>query len=149
MLVIHGGAGTLLKKEMTAEKEKAYRSVLQYALTTGYKVLNNGGTSLDAVEATIKIMEDSPLFNAGKGAVFTHEGTNEMDASIMDGETLDIGAIACIEDLQHPVSVAGVAGASACHATLFSRPAPPVRRSVMVRVYQSMNCMTPSSYSIE
>src|SRR5687768_7907755 len=77
-LVIHGGAGTITRQNMTPEKEKAYHEALNQALQAGYAVLKKGGTSLDAVEATIRMMEDSPLFNAGKGAVFTHEGKNEL-----------------------------------------------------------------------
>lgn len=105
-LVIHGGAGTILRSEMTAELEKEYRDKLGEALTAGYSVLKHGGSSLDAVETAIKIMEDSPLFNAGKGAVFTHEGTNELDASIMDGKTLKAGAVASLRRIKNPISLA-------------------------------------------
>src|SRR5690606_38062942 len=94
VLVMHGGAGTILKKNMTAEKEVAYRAAMTKALQTGYDALKSGKSSLDAVEVAIHVLEDSPLFNAGKGAVFTHEGKNEMDAAIMDGKTLKAGAIA-------------------------------------------------------
>src|SRR2546430_4881505 len=83
MLVMHGGAGTITRASMTPEKEKAYREKLEEALRTGHAVLMKGGSSVDAVEASIRVLEDSPLFNAGKGAVFTHEGKNEMDSSIM------------------------------------------------------------------
>jgi L-asparaginase / beta-aspartyl-peptidase len=105
-LVIHGGAGTITRKNMTPEKELAYREVLNKALQTGYGILKKGGTSLDAVEATIRVMEDSPLFNAGKGAVFTHEGKNELDASIMDGSNLKAGAIAGVTTIKSPISTA-------------------------------------------
>src|SRR5438128_11873091 len=91
--VIHGGAGTILKKEMSAEREKEYRAALTEALMLGYGVLKKGGPGLDAVETAIRYMEDSPLFNAGKGAVFTSAGTNELDSSIMDGKTLKAGAV--------------------------------------------------------
>jgi len=87
-IVIHGGAGTILKKNMTPEREAAYKAKLEEAIRVGYNVLKNGGTSLDAVTKTINVMEDSPLFNAGKGAVFTNAETNELDASIMDGKLL-------------------------------------------------------------
>ena len=87
-IAIHGGAGTITRKNMTPGKENAYRSKLKETLNVGYSILNKGGTSLDAVEATIRIMENSELFNAGKGAVFTNAGTNELDASIMDGRNL-------------------------------------------------------------
>ncbi|WP_020527457.1 isoaspartyl peptidase/L-asparaginase family protein [Flexithrix dorotheae] len=105
-LVIHGGAGTILKKNMTPEKEKAYREKLDEALETGYKILNEGGTSLEAIVATIKVMEDSPLFNAGKGAVFANNGKNEMDASIMDGNTLNAGAVAGVTIIKNPITAA-------------------------------------------
>ena len=86
-IVVHGGAGTILRENMTSETEASYRSKLEEALQEGYSVLSDGGTSLDAVAATLRILEDSPLFNAGKGAVFTSEGTVEHDASIMNGAT--------------------------------------------------------------
>ncbi|WP_229364446.1 isoaspartyl peptidase/L-asparaginase family protein [Fibrella aestuarina] len=105
-LVIHGGAGTITRQNMTPEKEKAYKAVLNQALQTGYAILKRGGTSLDAIEATIRVMEDSPLFNAGKGAVFTHEGKNELDASIMDGSNLKAGAIAGVTVIRNPISTA-------------------------------------------
>lgn len=105
-LVIHGGAGTITRQNMTPEKEKAYRLALSQALQTGHAILKKGGSSLDAVEAAIQIMEDSPLFNAGKGAVFTHEGKNELDASIMDGKTLKAGAIAGVTTIKNPITTA-------------------------------------------
>jgi len=105
-IVIHGGAGTILKKHMTDEKEAAYKAKLEEAIRTGYEVLKNGGTSLDAVTKTINIMEDSPLFNAGKGAVFTNAETNELDASIMDGKTLNAGASAGTKTVRNPIDLA-------------------------------------------
>jgi len=102
-LVIHGGAGTITRANMTPEKEKAYREVLNTALQKGYAVLKQGGTSEKAVETAIMVMEDSPLFNAGKGAVFTNEGKNEMDAAIMDGKTLKAGAIAGVTTIKNPI----------------------------------------------
>lgn len=106
VLVIHGGAGTILKKNMTPEKEKAYQASLQLALQTGYSILNKGGSALDAVEATVKVLEDNPLFNAGKGAVFTNEGKNELDASIMNGRTLAAGSVASVTTIKNPISAA-------------------------------------------
>jgi beta-aspartyl-peptidase (threonine type) len=106
VLVIHGGAGTILKSQMTPEKEKAYQQGLQQALDAGNAVLKSGGAALDAVEAAIKTMEDNPLFNAGKGAVFTNEGKNEMDAAIMDGKTLKAGAVAGVTVVRNPVTAA-------------------------------------------
>lgn len=105
-LVIHGGAGTITKQNMTPEKEKAYKEKMNEALKTGYAVLKKGGTSLDAVETAVRILEDSPLFNAGKGAVFTNEGKNELDASIMDGKTLKAGAVAGVTVIKNPITVA-------------------------------------------
>lgn len=106
VIAIHGGAGTILKQHMTAEKEKAYQEKLNEALMAGHSILENGGTSLDAVEAAIKIMEDSPLFNAGKGSVFTNAETIEMDASIMDGSNLKAGAIAGVTTIKNPIVAA-------------------------------------------
>lgn len=105
-LVIHGGAGTITPKNLSLEKEKAYIQALNEALQVGYAILKNGGTSLDAVEATIQLLEDSPLFNAGKGAVFTHDGKHELDASIMDGSTLNAGAIAGVTTIRNPICAA-------------------------------------------
>ncbi len=105
-LVIHGGAGTIRKRNITPEVEAAYRAKLAEALKAGQSVLDSGGSAVDAVEVSIKIMEDSPLFNAGKGAVFTHDYTNELDASIMDGRKLNAGAITGVAHIKNPISLA-------------------------------------------
>jgi beta-aspartyl-peptidase (threonine type) len=105
-LVIHGGAGTIKRENMTPEREKAYHDALQQALDSGYTVLERGGKSLDAVIAAIKVMENSPLFNAGKGAVFNNEGKNELDASIMDGSNLMAGAVAGVTTIKNPITAA-------------------------------------------
>lgn len=84
-IALHGGAGTILKQNMTPDKERAYQEALEHALNAGYAVLEKRGSAVDAVESTVMSLEDSPLFNAGKGSVFTAEGKHEMDASIMDG----------------------------------------------------------------
>ena len=107
-IIIHGGAGTILKKNMTSEKETAYKAKLEEAIRVGYNILESGGTSLDAVQQTINVMEDSPLFNAGKGAVFTNAETNELDASIMDGKTLNAGASAGTKTVRNPINLARV-----------------------------------------
>jgi L-asparaginase / beta-aspartyl-peptidase len=104
--VVHGGAGTIERGEMTPEREKQYRAGLELALMTGYKILKDGGSSLDAVESAIRTMEDNPLFNAGKGADFTNAGTNELDSSIMDGRTLQAGAVAGVKHIKNPISLA-------------------------------------------
>jgi len=106
VMVIHGGAGTLTRKNMSAEKEAAYRAALTLALQTGYQAIKAGKSSMDAVEATIHTLEDNPLFNAGKGAVFTHDGKNEMDAAIMDGKTMMAGAVAGVTTIKNPISAA-------------------------------------------
>jgi len=106
VLVMHGGAGTILKKNMTAEKEVAYRAAMTKALQTGYDALKSGKSSLDAVEVAIHVLEDSPLFNAGKGAVFTNAEINALDASIMEGKTLNAGASAGTKTVKNPISLA-------------------------------------------
>ena len=105
-LVIHGGVGTILRENMSAEKEKAYELSLEAALKAGQEILKRKGSALQAVEAALKVMEDSPLFNAGKGSVFTHDGTIEMDASIMDGQTGAAGAVAAVSGIKNPISLA-------------------------------------------
>tara|TARA_B110000967_G_scaffold137181_1_gene140111 strand:+ start:1179 stop:2258 length:1080 start_codon:yes stop_codon:yes gene_type:complete len=105
-IIIHGGAGTILKKNMSDEKEAEYAAKLEEAIKVGYTILKNGGTSQEAVMKTIQIMEESPLFNAGKGAVFTNEGTNELDASFMDGKTLNAGAVAGVTNVKSPIELA-------------------------------------------
>lgn len=105
-LAVHGGAGTILKSQMTAELEREYRAGLENALKTGWDILQSGGTSLDAVEAAVVSLEDFPLFNAGRGSVFSHEGANEMDAAIMDGKTLNAGAVAFVKNIKNPVKLA-------------------------------------------
>ncbi|MBL0270506.1 MAG: isoaspartyl peptidase/L-asparaginase [Chitinophagaceae bacterium] len=106
VLVIHGGAGTILKSQMTPEKEKAFQDALNKALQLGNDILQKGGTALDAVEAAVRSMEDNPLFNAGKGAVFTNEGKNELDAAIMNGENLAAGSVAGVTTIKNPISAA-------------------------------------------
>ena len=105
VLVIHGGAG-VIRKDLTPEKEKLVRADLETALTAGYTVLKSGGSSIDAVSRVIVVLEDSPRFNAGKGAVFNHDGVNELDAAIMDGATLRAGAIAGVHRVKNPILLA-------------------------------------------
>ena len=107
-LVIHGGAGTILKEDMTPEKEAGIREAMNAAMTAGEEVLKNGGSAADAVEATIWVLEDSPHFNAGKGAVFTNAGINEMDASFMTGHDQNAGAVGGLTTIKHPISAARV-----------------------------------------
>ncbi len=105
-IAVHGGAGTLLKGKMTAEKENEYRAALQKAIDIGYNLLAKGVTAVEAVEKAIIALEDSHLFNAGKGSVFTADETHEMDASIMDGKTLNAGAVTLISGIKNPISLA-------------------------------------------
>jgi L-asparaginase / beta-aspartyl-peptidase len=106
VIAVHGGAGTILPEQLTPELEKAYRAGLERALQAGYAVLKNNGSSLDAVQAAVIVLEDEPLFNAGRGSVLTHEGKCEMDASIMDGATRKAGAVAGIRGIKNPISLA-------------------------------------------
>jgi L-asparaginase / beta-aspartyl-peptidase len=105
-LAIHGGAGTIERSKMTPKREREYRAGLESALTAGYEILKRGGSSVDATEAAVRVLEDDPHFNAGKGSVFTSAGTNEMDAAIMDGKTLAAGAVASLKHIKNPISLA-------------------------------------------
>ena len=105
-IVVHGGAGTIDRDRMSPEAEAGYRKMMQTVIDSGAEVLASGGSALDAIERVIRMMEDSPLFNAGRGAVFTHEGNNELDASIMDGSNLAAGAIAGVTDIKNPITTA-------------------------------------------
>jgi beta-aspartyl-peptidase (threonine type) len=105
-IAIHGGAGTILRSSMTPEKENIYKKGLENAILAGEIILKKGGSSLNAVEAAIRSLEDNPLFNAGKGSVFTNEGKNEMDASIMTGKDLMAGAVAGVQNIKNPISLA-------------------------------------------
>ena len=117
-LAIHGGAGTIERSNMTPEKEREYRAGLERALTAGYEILKRGGSSLDATEAAVRVLEDDPHFNAGKGSVFTSTGTNEMDASIMDGKTLKAGAVASVKHVKNPIGLARLVMEKSPHVML-------------------------------
>jgi len=105
-LAIHGGAGTLIKGAMSPEKEAGYKAALAEALQAGYQILESGGSSLDAVEKAVMVLEDCPLFNAGKGSVFTANGNHEMDASIMTGQDRNAGAVSLIKGVKNPIHLA-------------------------------------------
>lgn len=122
-LAVHGGAGTILKSNMTADLEKAYKAALEESLTKGYEILRNGGSSLDAVEIAVKVLEDCPLYNAGRGAVFTADGRNELDASIMYGKDLSAGAIAEVTNIKNPISAARAVMEKSEHILLVGRGA--------------------------
>jgi beta-aspartyl-peptidase (threonine type) len=117
-LAIHGGAGTIDRGSITPEKEKEYRRGLEQSLEAGMAILKKGGSSLDAVEACVRILEDNPLFNAGRGSVFTSAGTNEMDAAIMDGETLKAGAVVSLKHIKNPISLARLVMEKSPHVML-------------------------------
>lgn len=122
-IAIHGGAGTIRKENMTAEKEEAIRQKLEESLQAGYLVLQQGGESMDAIQAAIMVLENSPLFNAGKGAVFSHEGRNELDSSIMDGKTLNAGAVAGVTTVKNPITLARAVMEKSPHVLLSGKGA--------------------------
>ena len=122
-LAIHGGAGTLARHQFTPEKEAAYTAALKAALMAGDAVLKNGGAALDAVEASVRSLEDCPLFNAGRGAVFTHDKTHELDASIMEGKLLNAGAVAGVTGIINPISLARAVMEQSEHVMLCGRGA--------------------------
>jgi len=105
-LVIHGGAGTIQREKMPKEKEVAYQKALSDAINAGYSILERGGSAIDAVKAAVISLEDNDLFNAGKGSVFAKDGSQEMDAAIMDGKTLDAGAVAAVRNIKNPIELA-------------------------------------------
>ena len=105
-IVIHGGAGTIDRNEMSAELEIAYLEGLQNALNIGYGILEKGGSAVDAVKEAVIVLEDNILFNAGRGSVFTNKGEHEMDAAIMDGKTMDAGAVAGVKGVRNPIALA-------------------------------------------
>ena len=122
-MVIHGGAGVRARTEMTPELEKDYRTELEKSLNAGFKILEEGGASVEAVEAAIRVMEDSPLFNAGKGASFTREGKNELDASIMNGKTLRAGGLGAVKGVKNPISLARMVMEQTPHVLLVDQGA--------------------------
>ncbi len=122
-IAIHGGAGAIKRSEMSPEKEVAYRAALDSALTIGETILKNGGTALDAVEQTITFLEDCPFFNAGRGAVFTNAGKNELDASIMDGVTQNAGAVGGVTTVRNPIQLARTVMEKSAHVLLTGRGA--------------------------
>jgi len=122
-IAIHGGAGTILKKYITPEQETAYKKALKRALDIGYTALEQNKTAVEAVELSIIEMENSPLFNAGKGSVFTNKGTHEMDASIMEGKTLHAGAVALVNSIKNPISLARLIMEKSDHVMLAGKGA--------------------------
>lgn len=122
-LVIHGGAGTIRKEDLSPEKEAAIRATLNAALTAGEDILKNGGSAMDAVEKAIALLEDSPEFNAGRGAVFNHDGKNELDASFMDGTSQKAGAVGGVTNIKNPIKLARLVMEKSQHVLLTGRGA--------------------------
>jgi L-asparaginase / beta-aspartyl-peptidase len=146
VIVIHGGAGVMSKKSMSAERQAEYLAKLEEALYAGEKLLKNGASATDAVVEAIRIMEDSPLFNAGKGAVFTSEGKNELDASIMDGKTLNAGAVARVTDIKNPILAARKVMENSEHVLLSSKGASEFARIQGLEMVQNKYFYTPARY---
>lgn len=145
-IVIHGGAGTILKENMSDSLEAAYKTKLKEAISVGYEILNNGGTSLDAVTHTINVMEDSPLFNSGKGAVFTHDGSNELDASIMDGATLNAGAVAGVKHIKNPINLAKDVMQKSDHVLLYGSGAEEFAQTLGYKMMDTSYFYTQNRY---
>ncbi len=122
-MVIHGGAGTILKEDMTPELEQAYSKGLEESLAAGYAVLEQGGSAINAVKAAIVVLEDNLLFNAGRGSVFTKKGVQEMDAAIMDGKSLDAGSVAGIRNVRNPIELAAEVMINSNHVFLSGKGA--------------------------
>lgn len=142
-IVIHGGAGSMTRKNYTAEQILAYKEKLSEALNKGFSILENGGTALDAVEQTIIILENSPLFNAGKGAVFTNNGLNELDASIMDGSNIEAGAVAGITKIKNPIKLARAVMEKSKHVMMIGKGAE------IFAVQQNIETVDPSYFRTE
>ncbi|ACG79241.1 asparaginase family protein [Phenylobacterium zucineum HLK1] len=142
-LVVHGGAGVIERKDLTPEQDKAYRAAMTKVAQTGAAVLEKGGSALDAIEAAIHLLEDDPLFNAGKGAVFTAEGRNELDSSVMDGKTLKAGAVAGVTTVRHPISLARAVMEKSPHVMLIGEGAETFART------QQLEMVEPSFFFTE
>ena len=133
-LVIHGGAGTILKENMTPEKEAAYRAALEQALAAGFKTLDRGQTALEAVIAAVVSLEDNILFNAGKGSVFAKDGSHEMDASIMDGSNLKAGSVSAVRNIRNPIKLAKAIMEESPHVMLQGTGAAEFARSIGIQI---------------
>jgi len=144
VLVIHGGAGTIERSSMSPEDEKAIKKSLNEALEKGYTILEQGGTALDAVEATIVFLEDSPWFNAGKGSVITKEGHHELDASIMDGASLNAGAVSGVKTLKNPIKSAHLVMEKSPHLMLYGEGAEKFAQENGMETVENSYFTTPS-----
>jgi beta-aspartyl-peptidase (threonine type) len=146
MMVIHGGAGNILPSQMTPDQENRFIQALTLALQRGYDTLKSGATSVDAVQAAIHVMEDNPLFNAGKGSVFTHAGTNEMDAAIMDGSNLRAGAVAEVTTIRNPIDAARAVMEKSKHVMLVGAGAEQFAARAGVRIVDRSYFFTPERW---
>ena len=145
-IIIHGGAGTILKKNMSDEKEQQYKAKLKEAIQVGYGILKNNGTSIDAVEKSIIVLENSPLFNAGKGSVFSNRKKNEMDASIMCGKTLNAGAVSGVTNVKNPISLALAVMNQSEHVMLSNKGAESFAKVQGLKIVDSTYFFTESRY---
>jgi beta-aspartyl-peptidase (threonine type) len=145
-IALHGGAGSMVPEDFTKEQLDAYTHELSCALEIGKNILSQGGTSLNAVEQVIRYMEDCPLFNAGKGAVFNHDGKNELDASIMDGNGLRAGAIANVGDIKNPIAVARLVMEKSQHVLMVGKGASKFARSMGAEIVDSSYFYTERSW---
>jgi beta-aspartyl-peptidase (threonine type) len=145
-LVLHGGAGNMNFERFPEEQQNIYISALDSALQLGLNVLKEGGASVDAVETVIRYMEDNPMFNAGKGAVFTHEGKNELDASIMTGQDLNAGAVAGVTDIRHPISAARAVMEQSEHVMMAGHGASVFAEQVGLEIVDPSYFFTQSRY---
>ncbi|KZX60509.1 beta-aspartyl-peptidase [Halioglobus sp. HI00S01] len=145
-IVIHGGAGTILKENMTEVTEKAVRAKLTEATNAGYAVLESNGSAMDAVIAAIRILEDSPLFNAGRGAVYNYEGHHELDASLMDGADQNAGAVAGVQHIRNPISLARLVMDASPHVMLMGEGAEAFARSQNVPMVENSIFNTERRY---
>ncbi len=142
-IVIHGGAGYMTPKNISETKQKEYKKKLDQAISKGHDILKNGGSALEAVQRTINILEDSPLFNAGKGAVFNHEGYNELDASIMDGKTLNAGSVAGVTQIKNPINLAFEVMVNSKHVLLSGKGAEDFAKDRNFKMVDSSYFSTP------
>ncbi|MGX1024842.1 isoaspartyl peptidase/L-asparaginase family protein, partial [Psychroflexus sp. MBR-150] len=143
-IVIHGGAGYMAQSNMSEEKQNLYKAKLDEAISTGHEILVKGGSALEAVQRTINILEDSPLFNAGRGAVFNHEGYNELDASIMDGKTQNAGAVAGVTRIKNPINLAYEVMVNSKHVLLSGSGAENFAKGRGFKMMDSAYFATPS-----
>ncbi|WP_211236779.1 isoaspartyl peptidase/L-asparaginase family protein [Sporocytophaga myxococcoides] len=145
VLLIHGGAGNFKESDLSPGQQRVYEKYLHEAVEEGYKILEEGGSSLDAVEAAVKIMEDAPVFNAGKGSVLNKEGHVEMDASIMSGKDLKAGAVAMVRHVKNPISAARMVMEKSNHVLLAGSGADEYARSIGMEMKDESYFITPSS----